>query len=34
LGGYYGIAGDFNDAVTTWRDNVWDDNGRTVRNPS
>lgn len=32
-GGFYGIAGDFNDAVTTWRGNYWDDNGHTVRNP-
>jgi len=32
-GGQYGIAGDFNDAVTTWKDNYWDDDGSPVANP-
>jgi hypothetical protein len=29
-GGYYGTAVDFNDAVTTWSKNIWDDTLKTV----
>jgi hypothetical protein len=33
-GGQYGISGDFNDAVTTWKGNYWDDSGAPVANPA
>jgi hypothetical protein len=33
-GGHYGISGDFNDAVTTWTGNYWDDDGAPVANPA
>ena len=33
-GGHYGVSGDFNDAVTTWKGNYWDDSGAAVANPS
>jgi hypothetical protein len=29
-GGYYGVAGDFNQSVTTWSGNYWDDNLQSV----
>jgi hypothetical protein len=32
-GGHYGVAGDFNAAATTWKDNYWDDTGEPVASP-
>jgi hypothetical protein len=33
LGGHYGAAGAFNAAVTTWKDNYWDDSGGRAVSP-